>query len=127
MGGWGRGIINITPSGLVLPCHAAQTLSGLAFDSVRDRPLREIWETSGAFEAYRGTAWMRAPCRTCSQRERDWGGCRCQAFAFTGDARNADPACDKSERHAEFTSVAAAEAAGAPPQFTYRRFGAGEA
>lgn len=126
MGGWGRGIINITPSGLALPCHAAQSLPGLTFDDVQARSLREIWETSAAFKAYRGTDWMREPCRTCSHRERDWGGCRCQAFAFTGDARNADPACDKSERHAEFTSVAAAEASGAPPQFRYRRFGAGK-
>ena len=55
MGGWGRGIINITPSGKVLPCHAAESIPGLAFDNVRDRRLRDIWLTSEAFQRFRGT------------------------------------------------------------------------
>ncbi|MDX2203707.1 MAG: pyrroloquinoline quinone biosynthesis protein PqqE [Hyphomicrobiaceae bacterium] len=122
MGGWGRGIINVTPSGLALPCHAAQSIPGLVFDSVRARSLQEIWETSPAFAAFRGTGWMREPCLSCDRRERDWGGCRCQAFAVTGDARNADPACALSSHHADFTGAAAAEAASAPPEFRYRRF-----
>ena len=104
MGGWGRGIINITPSGKVLPCHAAETIPGLAFDNVRDKPLREIWLDSEAFQAFRGTDWMREPCRSCELREVDWGGCRCQAFAFAGDAAATDPACDKSPLHANFAA-----------------------
>ncbi len=65
MGGWGRGIINITPSGKVLPCHAAESIPGLAFENVRNRPLRDIWLASEAFQKFRGTDWMREPCRSC--------------------------------------------------------------
>jgi PqqA peptide cyclase len=121
MGGWGRGIITITPSGNVLPCHAAQTIDGLVFDNVRDRSLRTIWLESAAFQAFRGTAWMREPCRSCEFRELDWGGCRCQALAFTGSAANADPACDKSSYHTAFTDTAVAESGAPPPPFAFRR------
>jgi PqqA peptide cyclase len=120
MGGWGRGIINITPSGKVLPCHAAETIPGLAFDNVRDKRLRDIWLASPAFQAFRGTSWMREPCRSCEMREIDWGGCRCQAFAFAGEATLADPACAKSSHHATFTQAAVLEAAAPPPLFVYR-------
>jgi pyrroloquinoline quinone biosynthesis protein E len=121
MGGWGRGIITITPSGKVLPCHAAQTIDGLCFENVRERSLREIWRDSQAFAAFRGTAWMREPCRSCEFRELDWGGCRCQALAFTGSAANADPACEKSSHHAAFTEVAHVEAQAPAAAFTFRR------
>ncbi len=123
MGGWGRGIINITPSGKVLPCHAAESLPGLAFDNVRDRPLRDIWLASDAFQRFRGTGWMREPCRSCELREVDWGGCRCQAFAIAGDAHLADPACDKSPHHEGFFGMAEREAAAAAPQLVFRRPG----
>jgi pyrroloquinoline quinone biosynthesis protein E len=125
MGGWGRGIVNVTPSGKVLPCHAAETIPGLVFDNVRDRPLRDIWLNSQAFQAFRGTSWMREPCRSCEFREIDWGGCRCQAFAFAGDAALTDPACAKSARHAEFAGLAQDEASLPPPQFAFRNPRAG--
>jgi pyrroloquinoline quinone biosynthesis protein E len=121
MGGWGRGIVNVTPSGKVLPCHGAETIPGLVFDNVREKPLADIWLTGQAFERFRGTDWMMEPCRSCDRREIDWGGCRCQAFAIAGDARAADPACVKSERHAEMVALAEREAAGPPPAFVYRR------
>ncbi|HWB46103.1 MAG TPA: pyrroloquinoline quinone biosynthesis protein PqqE [Hyphomicrobiaceae bacterium] len=121
MGGWGRGIVNVTPSGKVLPCHAAETIPGLVFDNVRDKPLRDIWLSSDAFERYRGTDWMREPCRSCEFRERDWGGCRCQAMAFTGAAENTDPACSLSAHHAAFTGLADSESARAPQEFVFRR------
>jgi pyrroloquinoline quinone biosynthesis protein E len=38
MGGWGQKFLNITPDGRVLPCHAAETIPGLAFDRVGERP-----------------------------------------------------------------------------------------
>lgn len=120
MGGWGRGIINVTPSGKVLPCHAAETIPGLAFESVRDKPLRDIWFQSEAFNAFRGTDWMPEPCRSCAFREVDWGGCRCQAFAFAGDAGLTDPACAKSALHARFADVAGREASQEPPPFVFR-------
>jgi PqqA peptide cyclase len=121
MGGWGRGIINVTPSGKVLPCHAAETIPGLIFDNVRDRPLADIWLNGQAFQKFRGTEWMIEPCRTCERREIDWGGCRCQAFAFAGNAAAADPACTKSSHHRELVALAEHEAGLPPPEFAYRR------
>jgi pyrroloquinoline quinone biosynthesis protein E len=123
MGGWGRGIINVTPQGRVLPCHAAESIKGLEFDNVRDRPLAEIWLGGSAFQKYRGTEWMKEPCRSCPRREIDYGGCRCQAFALTGDAANTDPACSLSPMHEAWAQVAEVESHQAPPEFIYRRPG----
>ncbi len=105
-GGWGRIAINVSPSGKVLPCHAAETIPGLEFWNVRDRSLTDIWRDNPAFKAFRGTEWMLEPCRSCDRREIDWGGCRCQALALTGDARNADPACHKSPHHQRIVATA---------------------
>jgi len=121
MGGWGRGIMNITPSGKVLPCHAAESIPGLVFDNVRDRRLSDIWLDSQAFQAFRGTGWMREPCRSCELREIDWGGCRCQAFAITGVAAEADPACDKSSFHPSFARLAETESVEPATAFVYRK------
>jgi len=123
MGGWGRGIINVTPSGRVLPCHAAESIEGLEFDNVRDKPLGEIWLSGEAFQKYRGTDWMKEPCRSCPRKEIDYGGCRCQAFALTGDAANTDPACSLSPLHAQWQQVAEIESHQPPPEFVYRRPG----
>jgi len=95
-GGWGSLYIMVAPNGNVLPCHAASQITSLTFDNVRDRSLAWIWENSSAFRAYRGDEWMREPCRSCARRHLDFGGCRCQAFALTGDARNTDPVCTLS-------------------------------
>lgn len=119
MGGWGRRSLNVTPSGLVLPCHAAQTIPGLEFWSVRDRPLAEIWADSPAFQAFRGTAWMKEPCRSCAFQEADFGGCRCQAFAIAGDAAATDPACEFSPLHNRIQGLAQAAAA-ASAGYAYR-------
>jgi pyrroloquinoline quinone biosynthesis protein E len=121
MGGWGRRFFNVTPSGKVLPCHAAESIHGLAFENVRERPLGEIWRSSDAFNRFRGTEWMPKPCRSCERAEIDWGGCRCQAFALTGDAGRTDPACVLSPDHAQMTEIALAESARAPAAFIYRR------
>jgi pyrroloquinoline quinone biosynthesis protein E len=125
MGGWGRGIINITPSGKVLPCHAAESLPDLHFENVRDRKLRAIWLDSDAFRRFRYTDWMQEPCRSCEFREQDWGGCRCQAFAFAGDAAATDPACHKSSRHAAFVQLAEKEASAPPAPLAFRNPRAG--
>jgi PqqA peptide cyclase len=122
MNGWGRRSLNVTPRGRVLPCHAAEFIPGLEFWSVRDRSLREIWEASPAFGSFRGTEWMREPCRTCPRQEIDFGGCRCQAFALTGDARNADPVCELSPRHEAI--VAAVAAASGEAALTRRGYAA---
>ena len=107
MGGWGRRSLNITPAGRVLPCHAAESIPGLEFWSVQDHPLADIWRNSPAFRAFQGTDWMREPCRSCPRREEDFGGCRCQAFLLTGDARAADPVCHLSPDHALVATLAA--------------------
>jgi pyrroloquinoline quinone biosynthesis protein E len=99
MSGWGRRFINISPSGRALPCHAAETLPEITFPSVRDMSLAAIWNGSDAFQRFRGVDWMPEPCRGCDRREVDWGGCRCQAFALTGQAAATDPVCEKSPDH----------------------------
>jgi PqqA peptide cyclase len=123
MGGWGRQNLNVTPSGKVLPCHAAETITSLSFDSVAERSLAEIWYQSTAFNAFRGTDWMPEPCRSCERRTVDFGGCRCQAFAIAGRADVTDPACSLSPLHDELVETARAAAAGPSPDFVYRRFG----
>lgn len=124
MGGWGRRFLNITPSGKVLPCHAAESLPGMVFETVRERTIGEIWRDSPAFDAFRGTSWMPEPCRSCERREIDWGGCRCQALAITGDAAAADPVCDKSPDHVTLTSLTNQALAEGAPDLVYRRYGA---
>jgi PqqA peptide cyclase len=113
-GGWGKFYFVVMPDGRTLPCHGATQITTMTFDNVRDRPLRWIWDESPAFTAFRGEDWMREPCRTCDRRTLDFGGCRCQAFALTGDARNADPVCTLTPARALIdTAIAAAESSGA--------------
>jgi pyrroloquinoline quinone biosynthesis protein E len=107
VGGWGRRSLNVTPSGRVLPCHAAESIPGLEFWNVRDHPLAEIWADSPAFNAFRGTDYLSAPCATCERRDIDFGGCRCQAFALTGDAHATDPVCHLSPHHGRVGELAA--------------------
>jgi pyrroloquinoline quinone biosynthesis protein E len=123
MSGWGRRFLNVTPAGKVLPCHAAETLPGLRFANVREADLAEIWYRDPGLARFRGTGWMPEPCRSCDRRELDWGGCRCQAFALTGDAARADPACALAPDHALLVE-ARAGADAAPPDFVYRGFAA---
>jgi pyrroloquinoline quinone biosynthesis protein E len=95
-GGWGSVYVVVTPTGVALPCHAADSIPGITFESVRDHSLADIWERSPGFAAFRGDEWMREPCRSCPVKQETFGGCRCQAAALTGDARNADPVCSLS-------------------------------
>lgn len=96
MNGWGKVFLSIAPDGTALPCQAARQIEGLEFPNVRDAGLRHIWFESDAFQRFRGFDWMKEPCRSCPEKEKDFGGCRCQAFQLTGDAANADPVCAKS-------------------------------
>ncbi len=122
-GGWGRRLMNVSPSGKVLPCHAAETIPNLTFWNVHDHSLADIWARSPAFEAFRGTDWMQEPCRSCDRRERDWGGCRCQALALTGDAASTDPACHLSPHHALIRNLARTESASSSAAPVYRGYG----
>jgi PqqA peptide cyclase len=117
-GGWARRSLNVTPTGRVLPCHAAESITGLEFWNVRDHSLAEIWANSPAFNAFRGTRWMKEPCVSCPRREQDFGGCRCQAFALTGDAAAADPVCHLSPAHGLVAKFAAVTEDGS---YSYRR------
>ncbi|KGJ15242.1 pyrroloquinoline quinone biosynthesis protein PqqE [Paracoccus sanguinis] len=120
MGGWGSTGLNVTPDGTVLPCHAAQTIPGLRFQNVREATLDEIWHDGAAFNAFRGTAWMSEPCRSCARKTVDFGGCRCQALALAGDAAATDPVCSLSPLNAAVHEAAEAAAAGDPDALTYR-------
>jgi len=122
MGGWGQRFLNISPAGKVLPCHAAESLPGFAFPSVMTASLSDIWYRSEAFNRFRGTAWMPEPCLSCERREIDWGGCRCQAFALTGDAARTDPACALAPDRALLDR--ARDDAQGPTDFVYRQIGA---
>jgi pyrroloquinoline quinone biosynthesis protein E len=121
MGGWGSNVLNVTPQGKVMPCHAAASIPGLAFASVREHALRWIWQESPAFQVFRGTDWLPEPCRSCALKEVDFGGCRCQALALTGDATATDPACELSPLHEAMFTVARQESAAPAPPFIYRR------
>jgi pyrroloquinoline quinone biosynthesis protein E len=120
MGGWGRRFVVIDPAGRALPCHAATTIPGMTFDTVRDQSLDEIWARSPAFRRFRGTTWMSEPCVSCERREIDWGGCRCQALALAGDAAATDPVCWKSPRHQALAALAESESAVQGASFVYR-------
>ena len=118
VGGWGRRSLNVTPAGKVLPCHAAESIPGLEFWSVREHSLDDIWRNSPAFNTFRGTTWMQEPCRSCARRDIDFGGCRCQAFALTGDVRATDPVCHLAPAHAAVSALAAVQEDRA---YAYRR------
>lgn len=107
MGGWGRKLLLITPHGDALPCHAAQIIPGLKFDNVKHHSVREIWETSEAFQKFRGEAWMQEPCRSCDRRGQDFGGCRCQALLLAGDARATDPVCSLAPHRGKVDAILA--------------------
>lgn len=98
MNGWGSVFLDITPDGTALPCHSARQLP-VQFPNVREHSLAHIWYESFGFNRFRGYEWMVEPCRSCDEKSRDFGGCRCQAFQLTGDASNADPVCSNSSHH----------------------------
>lgn len=96
MNGWGTTFLTVAPDGVALPCHSARELPGLDCPNVTDFSIDEIWNESKAFNFFRGDDWMKEPCRSCSEKAQDFGGCRCQAYLLTGDMYNTDPVCSKS-------------------------------
>lgn len=104
MNGWGNIFLTIAPDGTALPCHSARELP-LEFPNVKEMALDDIWYRSTGFNHFRGYEWMKEPCRSCDEKEKDFGGCRCQAFKLTGDAANADPVCGKSEHHRQILAA----------------------
>ncbi len=126
MGGWGRKLMLIGPSGHALPCHAAAMIPGMEFEKITERPLEWIWEHSPSFTKFRGENWMPEPCRSCDRRTLDFGGCRCQALLLAGDANVTDPVCSFAPSHGIVTEIL--DKANAPstpsfdpsPQWIYR-------
>jgi pyrroloquinoline quinone biosynthesis protein E len=116
--GWGAVYLVVMPDGRTLPCHGATQITGMHFDSARERSLGWIWSESPAFQAFRGDEWMSEPCRSCPRKAIDFGGCRCQAFALTGSASNTDPVCTLSPFRG-IIDRAVADASG-PVEYRYR-------
>ena len=99
LNGWGRVFLTVAPDGAVLPCQTAREIPGLDFPNVRNASLEDIWMDAPVFRRFRGTDWMPEPCRSCSRREIDFGGCRCQAYLIAGDPAATDPVCRLSPLH----------------------------
>ena len=116
MGGWGRKVMLVTPRGDAMPCHAASIIPGLRFDNVKEKSLKEIWESSEAFQKYRGEAWMQEPCKSCDRRTQDFGGCRCQAMLLAGDPAACDPVCSLSPQRPRVDAILAAINSNTPVQ-----------
>jgi pyrroloquinoline quinone biosynthesis protein E len=104
MNGWGSIFLTIAPDGSALPCHAAAQLPGLEFPNVKEASIESIWNDSDAFNRFRGFDWMEEPCRSCPEKTKDFGGCRCQAYMLTGNANAADPVCSKSQHHGDLVA-----------------------
>ncbi|MGE5213247.1 MAG: pyrroloquinoline quinone biosynthesis protein PqqE [Nitrospirota bacterium] len=104
--GWGQRYLTVNPTGDVLPCPTASSaIPDLRFENVRARELGWIWRESESFNQFRGTEWMPEPCRSCPQKEIDFGGCRCQAALLTGNAVNTDPVCEFSPHRRSVDAV----------------------
>jgi hypothetical protein len=41
---------------------------------------------------------MKEPCVSCDEKDKDFGGCRCQAYLLTGDMYATDPVCSKRKK-----------------------------
>ena len=106
LNGWGHRYLTVDALGHALPCPTASSaIPGLRFENVRERDLDWIWRDSESFNRFRGTEWMPEPCRSCPQKEIDFGGCRCQAALLTGNAANTDPVCEFSPNRAVVDEV----------------------
>ena len=106
LNGWGQRYLTVNPIGDVLPCPTASSaIPDLRFENVRTRELDWIWRQSESFNRFRGTEWMPEPCRSCPQKEIDFGGCRCQAALLTGNAAKTDPVCTLSSNRTVVDAV----------------------
>jgi len=104
MNGWGSIFLTVSPDGKALPCHSARVLP-LEFPDLTTESVESAWFKSDAFNAFRGDDWMLEPCRSCDEKQKDFGGCRCQALMIAGDARQADPVCAKSPHHEKIEAL----------------------
>ncbi len=124
LNGWGQRYLTVNPNGDVLPCPTASSaIPDLRFENVHARDLDWIWRESESFNRFRGTEWMPEPCRSCPQREIDFGGCRCQAALLTGNAANTDPVCEFSPNRGRVDAVLGEinSSSDHPGDWTYRQ------
>ncbi|WP_415887564.1 pyrroloquinoline quinone biosynthesis protein PqqE [Neptuniibacter sp. QD29_5] len=121
MNGWGQVFLTVTPDGKALPCHSARMLP-IEFPNVKEMSLQQIWDESPGFNYFRGDDWMKEPCRSCDEKDKDFGGCHCQAYMMTGDMHNADPVCGKSPYHDKILEARqeAETVVNNPEEFIYR-------
>jgi pyrroloquinoline quinone biosynthesis protein E len=123
LNGWGQRYLTVNPIGDVLPCPTASSaIPDLQFENVQTRALDWIWRESESFNRFRGTEWMPEPCRSCPQKEIDFGGCRCQAALLSGNAANTDPVCEFSPNRSRVDAVLCHinSSTGHAPDWTYR-------
>lgn len=78
----------ITPEGNVTPCPYMTVIAG----NVLERSFTEIWQTSPVFRELRDLHQLKGRCGRCEFKEL-CGGCRCRAYAASGDYLQEDPAC----------------------------------
>ena len=111
------GLLRALPEGLrrrlgaaLAQCHAVR--QGAALPRGRKHSGADVLERARAcarrhLGQFAGVSWRFAAPTGCRSRaaharsaKQDFGGCRCQAFALTGDARATDPVCHLSPHHA---------------------------
>ena len=78
----------ITPEGNVTPCPYMDLVAG----NVRQEGFSAVWNDSPIFADLRDASRLKGKCGSCEFSEL-CGGCRCRAYAGTGDHLAADPAC----------------------------------
>src|SRR3989338_340338 len=84
----GSAICFLSHKGDVFPCGYLPVSSG----NVRQKSLREIWETSHIFHTLRDPSFLGGKCGAC-EFKRICFGCRARAFEETGDFLSEEPNC----------------------------------
>ncbi|HIE64717.1 MAG: radical SAM protein [Nitrospira sp.] len=84
----GKYYCRITPEGDITPCPYMPVSAG----NLREKSFDEIWNTSPVLNDLRDPQ-LGGRCGDCEFSEM-CGGCRCRAYAATGDYLAEDPACD---------------------------------
>lgn len=78
----------ITPDGTVTPCPYMTVVAG----NIRESRFTDIWQNSPVLQALRDVNQLKGRCGRCEFRHL-CGGCRCRAYATSGDYLQEDPSC----------------------------------
>ncbi|MGQ9744588.1 MAG: radical SAM protein [Dissulfurimicrobium sp.] len=92
----GQLIAIIDVDGNVLPCSYFPIPAG----NIREKPLKEIWETSPLFKELRDFSSYKGRCGACEYIS-VCGGCRARSYAITGDYLAEEPFCNYMPRKAK--------------------------